>query len=215
MGYLSGFFKNLFRWNVSKLALVDERSEIDDKASVCRFSKMLSSSIGAYSYLNPGTWLVHARMGKFCSIGHDCYIGLPSHTLTMLSTSPLFTERCNGTGFSWVKKDLAEPYKTTTIGNDVWIGERVMIKGGVKIGDGAVVGAGSIVTKDVPAYAIVAGIPAKIIRYRFDEETVEYMKKLEWWNLSEKDLKEHIIFFQKEGIRLPYLSLLMTDFQNI
>ena len=71
-----------------------------------------------------------------------------------------------------------------TIGNDVWIGRNVIIISGVKIGDGSVIGAGSVVTKDVPPYAIAAGNPAKIVRMRFDEETIKKLLKIEWWNWS-------------------------------
>lgn len=206
MGYFNGLLKNLFRRNISIFALVDEQSDIDTKANVCRFSKMLCSSIGAFSYLNPGSWLVHTKIGKFCSIGHNCYIGLPSHSLSMLSTSPIFTESNNGTGFLWTKEDLVEPYKKTYIGNDVWIGEHVLIKGGITVGNGAVIGAGAVVTKDVPPYAIVGGVPAKIIRYRFNQEIVECLEKLSWWEFSEEQIKHHIGLFQKENIELSELK---------
>ena len=86
------------------------------------------------------------------------------------------------------------------IGNDVWIGERVMVMGGVKIGNGAVVGAGAIVTKDVPPYAIVAGVPAKVIRYRFSAEVIDELERIEWWNVNDKLLKENIAKFQDSGM---------------
>lgn len=209
MCYVKGFIKYAFRLNVSKLALVDRQSHIDKRANVCRFSKMLNSSIGAYSYLGPGSWLVHTEMGKFCSVGHDCYIGLPSHTLNLLSTSPIFTEQRNATGFTWTKNNFANPYMTTHIGNDVWIGERVMIKGGVTVGDGAVVGAGAIVTKDVPPFAIVVGVPARIIKYRFPEEIREALEKIQWWSLPEENLKEKIELFTKENMILKDLLTLL------
>lgn len=70
----------------------------------------------------------------------------------------------------------------TTIGNDVWIGWGVLIKGGVTIGNGAVIGARSVVTKDVPPYAVVAGVPAKVIKYRFEQEKIDLLQQLQWWN---------------------------------
>ena len=79
--------------------------------------------------------------------------------------------------------------KMNVIGNDVWIGSRVIIKQGLNIGTGAVIGAGSIVTKDVPEYAIVAGCPARIIRYRFDENTIKRLLATQWWTLSEKEIR--------------------------
>lgn len=70
----------------------------------------------------------------------------------------------------------------TTIGNDVWIGWGVLIKGGVTIGNGAVIGARSVVTKDVPPYAVVAGVPAKVIKYRFEQEKIDLLQQLQWWD---------------------------------
>lgn len=81
-------------------------------------------------------------------------------------------------------------YAPVRIGNDVWIGDNVIIKNGVKIGDGAVVGLGAVVTKDVPPYAVVAGVPAKIIKYRFSDEIISELLELEWWNLEEDVIRQ-------------------------
>ena len=83
----------------------------------------------------------------------------------------------------------AKAIQPITIGNDVWIGDNVIIKNGVTVGDGAVIGAGAIVTKDVPPYAIAAGVPAKIIRYRFDERTVRRLSETKWWSLPDDVIK--------------------------
>lgn len=81
------------------------------------------------------------------------------------------------------------------IGNDVWIGDSVLILDGVKIGDGAVLAAGAVVTADVPPYAIVGGVPAKVIRYRFNEDEIEHLIKLKWWDKSEQWIKENAHLF--------------------
>ncbi len=80
----------------------------------------------------------------------------------------------------------------TTVGNDVWIGQDVVIKGGVKIGDGAVIGARSVVTRDVPPYAVVAGVPAKVIKYRFEQEKIDFLEKLQWWNWTPEEIYQNL-----------------------
>jgi tetrahydrodipicolinate N-succinyltransferase len=97
-------------------------------------------------------------------------------------------------------------YKKTQIGNDVWLGNNVMIRAGVTIGTGAVVGMGSIVTKDVPPYAIVAGNPAKIIRYRFDEETIEKLLASKWWEKNGTVIAQLAPFFETPQMLLAKLE---------
>ena len=195
--YLIGFLKNLFNPGVSLLVKIDDKSRISRKAKVYGYVQVTSSTMGEYSYLGRNSRLIHSDVGKFCSIGGQSAIGMGTHTLDKLSTSPLFTEKHNGTTHSWVRESTVMPFKRTTIGNDVWIGQRVMIMGGVTVGDGAVIGAGAIVTKDVQPYAIVAGVPAKVIRYRFPEETIDFLNSVKWWDKDEAELKEHIELFQK------------------
>lgn len=206
--YILGLLKHLFNHAVSLGAMVDNLSVIDDKAKINRKTKVFNSSIGAYSYLSKHSSLVYASVGKFCSIGPNSAIGLGHHTLNNLSTSPLFTEKHNATGHSWTDKQDVYPYKKVTVGNDVWIGSRVMVVGGVTIGDGAVIAAGAVVTKDVPPYAVVGGVPAKVIKYRFSEDVIKYLEELQWWNLPEPRLKEHLELFQKEDIKIEDLKRL-------
>lgn len=201
--YLLGFLKYLFQRGISFLAIVSFDSRISKKSRIYRFSKILSSSVGDFSYVGPHTWLVAATIGKFCSIAPNCKIGLASHSLRYRSTSPIFTESKNSTGYSWTNRDFFNPTLPVVVGNDVWIGERALVLGGVKIGNGAVVGAGAIVTKDVPAYAIVGGVPAKIIRYRFSEEQIKVLEDMKWWNWPEGDLRKQIAEFQAESEITP------------
>lgn len=111
-------------------------------------------------------------------------------------------------GFSWVKEPLFDDsHKEVTIGNDVWIGARVMIKGGITIGDGAVIGAGAVVTKNIPPYAICAGVPAKLIRYRFKPEEVEFLMNKKWWNLPDERLEDNVGYFN--SLDLSFLQELL------
>ncbi len=195
--YLLGLLKHITNINISKLSFIDRNSRIDKRAKVNRNVHVIDSKIGRYSYVGPNSWVCIADVGSFCSFAANVNIGLGNHTMHYKSTSPIFTEVANATGHSWIKQDKSLPFKRTIIGNDVWIGYGAKIIGGVKIGDGACIGAGALVTKDVPPYAIVGGVPAKIIKYRFSPKTIEYLINEKWWELSDEDLKNLIPEFQK------------------
>lgn len=194
--YILGLLKNLFNPAVSLFTKIDNQSRVSRKAKVYGLTQVTSSTIGDYSYVGRNSRVIHADVGKFCSISGSVRLGMGTHTLDKLSTSPIFTERRNSTGHQWTDVQTDNPFKRVTVGNDVWIGTGVMVMGGVTIGDGSVVGAGSIVTKDVPPFAIIAGVPAKIIRYRFSDEIIKELENLKWWNMPESVLKEHIALFQ-------------------
>ena len=152
----------------------------------CRIQKNVV--IDDFTFINHSTQIdTNCKyIGKFCSISHGVKIGLGPHPLNFFSTSPIFYEPYRG----FVKKQLYNEFEDkgyTEIGNDVLIGANAIILAGVKVGDGAVIGAGSVVTKNVPPYAVVAGNPAKIIKYRFDEKIIKKLLKLKWW---EKDINE-------------------------
>ncbi len=197
ISYLLGILKYLFYPKVSLGAIIDNRSILSKKARINRHTHIIDSSIGDYSYVGMNSWVCVTDVGKFCSIASNVNIGLGNHTMNFLSTSPIFTERKNATGFSWIGETIAPPFKRTTIGNDVWIGYGAMVIGGVTIGDGAVIGAGSIVTKDIPPFSIAVGTPAKIIKYRFSEETILSILQNPWWNKEDDYLKSHIENFQR------------------
>lgn len=197
--YLLGFLSNLFNAGVSCLTLIDNHSKVSRKSRTYPNSKLFNSSLDSYSYVGKRSSLVHASVGKFCSIANDVCLGMGTHTIGFISTSSLFTEKKNGSKQVWCKESVINiPYLPVKVGNDVWIGERAMIMGGVNIGDGAVIGACAVVTKDVPPYAVVGGVPAKIIRYRFPEKVIEKLLELQWWNLPENVIKNNITVFQKE-----------------
>lgn len=203
IGFLKGAFLNLFNPRISVFALVSTDNIIHKTVSIFRYAKVKMSKIGAYSYIGNDTDVEYADIGKFCSIADHCRIGMGSHNLNLLSTSPIFTEAINGTKSQWLDHDVnAAEDKMAVLGNDVWVGSHVLINGGITVGHGAVIGAGAVVVKDVPPYAIVGGVPAKIIRYRFSPEVIERLLQLEWWSLDTDTLKQNIGFFQKENISI-------------
>jgi acetyltransferase-like isoleucine patch superfamily enzyme len=112
----------------------------------------------------------------------------------MVSTSPVFYAQKNIFQKVFYKTEFQE-FDSVEIGNDVWIGSHALIKGGVTIGNGAIIGAYSIVTKDVEPFTIVAGNPAHVIRKRFHNDEINFLQKIQWWNLSDQKLKEYGKYF--------------------
>lgn len=149
-----------------------------------------AGSIGYGSYIGDNSRVI-AKIGRYCSIASCVETALGTHpTKDWVSTHPAFFSLNSPSGIKYSKKQrFNEKTEQTEIGNDVWIGYRAVILGGVKIGDGAVVAAGAVVTKDVPPYAVVGGVPAKVIRYRFSEEEINKLLKIKWWNFSHEKLR--------------------------
>ena len=142
--------------------------------------------VGDYTYLGQQCRLSHANIGKYCSIASEVHIGLGSHPLApYVSTHPLFVLRRDQYGWRFADRDYWSAFALTTVGNDVWIGLRAVIRDGVTVGDGAVIGAGAVVVSDVPPYAIVGGVPARVIRFRFPADVVQTLLHLRWWDQSE------------------------------
>lgn len=149
-----------------------------------------NSMVGRYTYLSRNCTLCNTTVGNFCSIGPNLISGWGIHPTDSLSTHPMFySTRCQN-GFTLSSTNKIQEYKNITIGNDVFIGMNVTILDGVVIGDGAIIGAGSVVSKDIPPYAIAVGNPIRVLRYRFDDETIESLLKIAWWNWTNVDKVE-------------------------
>lgn len=157
------------------------------------------SSIGKYSYVCRNGLIQNTTIGNYCSISNDVLCGLGSHPLGRFSTSPLFYRKNNPLKCSLVDDDKSiVEYKQVSIGSDVWVGARTVILDGVSIGHGAVIAAGAVVTKDVPPYAIVGGIPATILKYRFQEEDASRLLESKWWEMDPEKAMQYMASVMEE-----------------
>ena len=203
------FYKFLKLISISKSSRIKYRNKICIEKAIKRFLKNFDKNIrkyrlktpgeiigedlkktfGRYSYACEGfySFSKETSVGSFCSIGQNVTLSTSHHPTNWLSTAPFcYYENMKLNGQTkFYDFEYSAPVQ---IGNDVWIGNNVTVMDGVKVGDGAIIGTNAVVTKDVPPYAIVAGVPAKIIKYRFDEETIKDLLELKWWELDEKYL---------------------------
>jgi len=164
------------------------RSRIHRTSTVEPGSHVVHTTMDRHSFCGYDCEIAHADIGSFCSIANGVVIGGGAHPIAWASTSPAFYKGRDSIAAKFSEHEREAP-RRTTIGNDVWIGQRALIKAGVTIGTGAVVGMGSVVTRDIPPYTIVGGNPAKEIRRRFDEPTAQRLLASEWWTFSDADLR--------------------------
>lgn len=178
---------------VGKGCLLGKRTHIAENVEIGNFSYVNSNTLDTFIESN-------TQIGSFCSIAPGVIIGMGNHDYKRCTTHPILFDSYYIKSMRWndVKlkvSGLQDVEVITKIGSDVWIGVRANIKRGVQIGNGAVIAAEAVVTKDVPEYAIVAGAPAKVIGYRFDEDSIAFLKKNEqycFWNWDLNTIKSKI-----------------------
>lgn len=157
---------------------------------IYRRAYLRNTTLGRMTYVAEVSRIGFADIGAFGSIGPNVLLGgLGSHPVDRLSTHPAFYSARLQAGDTFSQIDIIEELPRVSVGNDVWIGAGSIVLDGVSIGDGAIIAAGAVVNKDVPPYAIVGGVPARIIRYRFDEETIDALLEWRWWELDNNQLQ--------------------------
>ena len=183
-------FRGKARFNTT--TKIDPTSTFEG-ANVIGDNTKFRGSIGYGSYICNDCSII-GNVGRFTSIAAEVKNAQGVHPITTpyATTSPMFFSLKKQAGITFAKEQLFDEMKSPIqIGNDCWIGQRAFFVGGLTVGDGAVVLAGAIVTKDVPPYAVVGGVPAKVLKYRYDEETIAFLLEKKWWSMPIDWLKEN------------------------
>lgn len=193
--------------HVSLFALWDNRSCFSKYSHILRGAKLNNVKVGKYSRVGINCQITNADVGNFTAIGKDSVLGLGQHPTNYLTSHSIFYKKGNwGWHDDWIAPiDFIEE-KRIHIGNDVWIGRHCMVMDGVTIGDGVTVAAGAIVTKDIPPFAIVGGVPAKVIKYKYSQEIIDRLEEIKWWNLSDEVITKVIDLFHIENPTLDDIN---------
>ena len=185
--------------NINSKAVVDGACRFEGANRICAGTVFLNSSMGYASYVGERSFIRNTAIGKYSCLGPEILTASGTHPTEFISVHPAFYSTAKQSGFTFVDENSFEEYQyidpnkkiSVVIGNDVWIGARATILEHVTVGDGAIVAAGAVVTEDVPPYAIVGGVPAKVIRYRFTPREVEKLLQIRWWDKDIDWIREH------------------------
>lgn len=195
MGFLARISQNIryrkYRSNgswVAPSAVVDKESILNGNNKIYSDVKLNKVSAGRFTYVGPESKIALTTIGSFCSIGRRVSIGLGFHPSNWLSTHPSFYSMGGQTTKTFSKSNQFIENKPISIGHDVWIGADAIVLDGITIGTGSIVAAGAVVTSDVRPYSIVAGVPAREIKRRFDDTKIAELIEWAWWTLPEEEL---------------------------
>lgn len=170
------------------LVTIDDTCHFEPHVKVNGKNVIMSDiTVGTGTYFAENSVFFNCSIGRYCSVGPNVRIGLGIHpSRTLVSSYPAFYSKTKVSPVSFADKNYFKSSVRVTIGNDVWIGYGATIKDGVTIGDGAIIGANALVVHDVLPYEIVGGVPAKVIRKRFEDGDIDFLLKFKWW---ERDVK--------------------------
>lgn len=199
--YLKNFFSaKKFNKSISWVSFWDSTTEIPNELYLAPFARLMNCKVGRYTRIKPGCVFKNVTIGKYCSFANDIMIGLGQHPTFLLSTNSVFYKA--GITDKFAKEIDYDEEPRTYIGNDVWIGNGAVVMDGVTIGDGAIVASRAVVTKDVPPYAIVGGVPAKVLKYRFSEEIISELLEWKWWDLPDDEISKILPLFTDNEITI-------------
>lgn len=207
MSYLNSFFswKKLLYKRVSLFSIWDKSTSFTKKSHILAFAKLKNVKLAEYSRIGKNTHIANTKIGRFTAIGKNCEIGLGQHPTNHLSTNSIFYRKGQFND-SWAVYSYENTNKDIAIGNDVWVGINTIIMDGVKINDGAIIAAGSVVSKDVPPYSIVGGVPAKIIKFRFEEKVINRLLEIKWWDRTDEEISSFINVFKEPNVSIEVLD---------
>jgi acetyltransferase-like isoleucine patch superfamily enzyme len=176
--------------------VADEKCQFEEGVVLKSNARVWRCRIGRYSYIGHDSEFQDCTIGRFCSVAPYVLCGLGQHPLrSYVAMSPTFYRNPAPCLTLVERTRFLDEYAPIHIGSDVWIGTRAIVKDGVSVGHGAVVGAGAVVTGDVPPYAIVGGVPARVIRYRFPKDIVDRLLAISWWDRDLEWIRSHIDSF--------------------
>lgn len=188
--------KKITHKHVSLTALWDKSSKFTPYTHILHGAKLCNVTVGRYSRIGVNCQVTNTIIGNFTAIGKNTVITVGQHPTNYLTSHSIFYKKGNwGWHDDWIAPIDFTPNKTVNIGNDVWIGRQCIIMDGVTIGDGAIIATGAVVTKDVPPFAIVGGVPARVIKYKFTQDVIDRLEEIKWWNLSDDEITKNIDLF--------------------